>query len=241
MASEFQFQARSGLRPNEKNLPYTITTQNVRDYLQGKFDVIVDKMNQANRDEHQKRIDIKIFTTEAGGAFLPFIIMLPLDVLARSNKNNSDTEPAIFHPEEDEDTDVVSLKNEFFQLLKIYAFSKEDESAFFSDDWRRQRKVSRETSRNLKSLRTPKLNRYGSGGDKVPYVIMLLDPIRIFHDMLIFSDNQTDFTVEIKSWQRLQKGGEYSYDVIRRMFGKGKKKYSTQYVDEINKMLRQHR
>lgn len=240
MANELR--TRSGLRPDERNLPYTITTQFVREFLQGKFDVIVDKMNEANtRGKKQEKIDIKLFTTGAGGAFFPFIIMLPLAVLERYGLDESNDEPSIFHPEEDEDLDAVLLKDEFYQLIKIYAFSKEDESAFFSDDWRRQRKVSRETSRNLKVLRTPKVNRYDCGGEKVPFVVMLLDPIRVFHDILTSPDNPCDFTVEINSWQKLQKDGEFSYSVTRRMLKKGNKKYSNQYVDELNKMLRQHR
>ena len=48
MASNTKFITRSGITPNEKELPYSITTSQVEKYLQDKIDVVLNRVAKQN-------------------------------------------------------------------------------------------------------------------------------------------------------------------------------------------------
>ena len=84
-------------------------------------------------------------------------------------------------------------------------------------------------------MRLPKILEF-SGNQKC--VTFMLDPVRLFHDMLVIEGDNRPFFIEIEHWQR-QGQGQYRYDIIRRIpNGKGKKKYEDNRAAEINRMLK---
>ena len=232
MANEIK--TRSGLTPDETGLPYSITTSKVEEYLQRKVNTISSGIANTT-GEAEKNVSIRIYTTEAGRNFLPFIIVLPLDVLADNpNKKKHTGEHPMFNPK---DTDrTVHLRKEYYELFKAYIYNKEDQGAFFSDDWRRARGVARDTSQVLASTRLPKIVSLNNG--RLQVVTLLLDPLKVFHDMLESTDdNRRDFRVDIEDWRKIDEG-EYRYDVKRRLFKKGGKKYRDTVAEELNRKMR---
>ena len=129
MASELK--TRSGINPNETALPYSITTSKVESYLQDKVDVICNRMAKDNGGKNVDEISVRLYTTEAGKSFLPFVVILPMDVLVQRNQKKKKM-ASIFDTKNDDGT--ANLKPEFFELFKSYVYNKDDEAAFFSDD-----------------------------------------------------------------------------------------------------------
>lgn len=234
MANEFI--TRSGLRPNDEELPFVITTSDVEKYLQTKVDTILETMHRDGKRRDLNHIDVRVYTTEAGSRFVPFIVVLPLDVL-EGNKRASNSEPSIFNPKSDDRT--ATMINEFYHLFAGYIFNRDDEKCLFSDEhWRRERGVSRQTSDMLKSMRRPKVSTLGPRDNRVQAVMFLIDPIRIFHDMLIISSRSSEFRINITGWKKI-KNGEFDY-VVKRTENDGKhgKKKKVEWADELNRKMR---
>lgn len=223
---------RAGIMPDEKELPYTISTSDVEKYLQKKVNTLVERMNR-DKGSNLNKIDVNVYTTEAGRNFLPFIIVLPLDVLDRKEKNKRNNTPSIFNTKDSDGTS--RMLPEFFKLFSSYTYNKDDETAFFSEDWRRARGVSRQTSPILKSMRTPKISNLENG--KLKTVCFMLDPLRVFHDMLTRTDDNRSFKIEVDKWKKVQTG-EYKY-FLKRVVGNHKGKgYKNVLADELNRKMR---
>lgn len=223
-----EFQTRAGIEPSQTSLPFTITTEQVRDYLQKKLDIVVNK----GLPEDSK-ISINVYTTEAGVNFLPFVVILPEEAENRDSAKASNNIPMIFNTKEIEKT--VKLKDPIYKLFSSYAYNKKDKEAFFSDDWRRIRRVSRNTSSMLKQLSEPKKVNIRNAS----CIALLVDPIRVFHDMLIMQNDNRDFMVEIVKWQKIR-SGEYRYDIKRVINSKKGKnnKYKDAFFNEINNRIK---
>ena len=70
-------------------------------------------------------------------------------------------------------------------------------------------------------------------------ITFLVDPVRVFYDMLVFDNNNTNFRIEIRSWQKIR-SGEFRYEV-RRIINKKKGKKGNggnNIADEINRKMR---
>lgn len=229
MASEIK--TRAGINPNESALPYSITTSAVESYLQKKVDVLCNRMAKENGGKAEE-INVRLYTTEAGKTFLPFVVILPMDVLVQRNKQKKKM-ASIFDTKSEDGT--AMMRPELHELFKSYVYNKDDEAAFFSDDWRRQRHVARETSPALKSLRTPKVTTLNNG--QIKAVSFMIDPLRIFHDMLESDDDRRSFKVEVVDWQKIQTG-EYRYDLKRVINkNKNKQKYKDTLAAELNRKM----
>lgn len=225
---------RSGLTPNEAQLPYSITTSDVEAYLQKKIDTMLNKAATQNNDTMDK-IDVRVYTTEAGKGFLPFVVILPLEALA-SKPQRVKNMPSIFDTKEVDGT--ANLKKEIYEVLSTYTFNKQDGEMFKSDSWRRDHHVNREAVTVLLSMRTPKV--VSMEGGRLKVVELMIDPIRVFHDMLKMQDDNRNFMVNVDGWQKIQTG-EFRYDVKRALNKNKNKKYKNTLADELNRKMRGYR
>lgn len=223
---------RSGITPDTTELPFSISTSDVESYLQAKVDA-VENRSAKMKGSDVEHFNVKVYTTEAGRNFLPFVVVLPIEVLESRQKKKQAKTPSIFNPKESDGT--ATMRPELYKLFSSYVYNKEDEQAFFSEDWRRSRGVNRETSPVLKSLRTPKVTSIDNG--RLQVVSFMLDPLRVFHDMLIMEENNSSFKVDVFDWKKKQ-AGEFAYKV-KRLIDNGKgKKYKQTVADELNRKMR---
>lgn len=225
-----QLVTRAGLKPSMAELPFTIDTDMVESHLQKKFDVLCKKLS-SNGDSDVKDIKIQLYTTEAGKYFLPFILVMPEDVLVDSKTKSYNT-PDIFNPKESDGT--ARIRNEFVEMLRPFVYNKDDKKAFFADSWRHQMGITRQSANAITRITEPKMITMNHG--RIRNVVVLIDPIRVFHDMLMINGNSDRFTVDIDGWKKLN-SGRYKYSV-KRSVTKNSKNYKNTFYNELNARIR---
>ena len=224
---------KSGMVPgNEKDIPFDINTADAEKFLQKKIDQIVSKMKSEGKD--QLPVDVKLITTRCSKKFMPFVLVLSATALKSSNKKKNHNELGMFNPESSDS--IAKLKNEFYQLVGAYMYNKNDEQAFFSNDWRRELGVTLKTAHFLKANRTPKIQSWNKGKDE--YIMCILDPARLFHDMLVDLDHREErFRITDMTAEKID-GGNYHYSMKRSLVKGNKKKdksFETRLLADINR------
>lgn len=224
---------KSGMVPgNEKDVPFDINTADAEHFLQRKIDQIVSKMKSEGKD--QLPVDVKLITTRCSKKFMPFVLVLSATALKSSNKKKNHNELGMFNPESSDS--IAKLKNEFYQLVGAYMYNKNDEQAFFSNDWRRELGVTLKTAHFLKANRTPKIQSWNKGKDE--YIMCILDPARLFHDMLVDLDHREErFRITDMTAEKID-GGNYHYSMKRSLVKGNKKKdksFETRLLADINR------
>jgi hypothetical protein len=157
-----------------------------------------------------------------------------MSVLKDKQRRRPNDEPSIFNPKDSDGT--VAIYDSIAKMFSSYTYDKADGEAFFSADWRRARGVSTTTSAVLKRNRVPRVQKFGGNLETVTF---LIDPIRVFHDMLVMKNSTANFMIDINNWQKLR-SGEFRYDmtrIIRKKKGK-KNNGDDNIADEINRMMR---
>ena len=233
MASNEIYKTRAGIQPSEKELPFSITTTDVEEYMQRKLNVVVNGMRQ-NGLWRGDDIEVKVITVEMGSKFVPFTVVLPTNVLKDRKNRQSNDELSIFNPKDNDMT--ANVYEPIMKMFASYVFDKADGEAFYSADWRRARGVSTTTSAVLKRNRLPRVQKLNNGS--MERVTFLIDPIRVFHDMLMMDNNNTNFRIEIENWQRIR-SGEFKYDMKRVVNNKkGKGKGNNNWIDDLNRKMK---
>ena len=231
MASNEIYKTRAGIQPSEQELPFSITTVDVEQYMQRKLNAVVNGMRK-NGIYNGEDIEVKVITVEMGSKFIPFTVVLPMNVL-KDKKRHPKEELGIFNPKDSDAT--VTIYEPIMRMFSSYVFDKADGEAFFSSDWRRARGVSTTISAVLKRNRLPRIQKLNNGS--MERVTFLIDPIRVFHDMLVMDDNGTNFRIEIDNWQKIR-SGEFRYDMKRVVNKKKGKKGGNSFADELNRKMR---
>lgn len=195
---------RSGLTPTQTEIPYNITTSQVEEYLQG-------KINLAMKD--QGHVQIQVLTIQPGKKFAPIMIFFPENASNAGKQRGNGSELSIF---QGESASKIQLDQRLYRAISPYVFNKEDENAFFSADWRRRVGVPANMSQALKAYRKPHLQTFQKG--KIKLIGVMLDPVRIFHDMLAsnsFEEAKRErFYVYIQEIEKI-KNANVTYTVTR--------------------------
>lgn len=240
---EKNYVTRSGIAVNEKALPYEIRTSEVEQFLQKKLNYVWKKAKaeEKKKDPNQQRknmlevddISVSVISTQAGKNFYPFFVVLPLDVLDRENDRRPN-EPAIFNPTKKDG--VHRMYSELYNMFRIYIYNERDEKAFFSPVWRRMTGVSQRTAEYLRSNRTMKIMAIDNGRLRV--VTFLIDPLRVFHDMLRLDDQgeRRNYVVNVEDVIKLSKSN-YIYKVLREIKSAKNESVDDQIINEILKKV----
>lgn len=216
-----EIKTRANLAPTKAKQPYDITTAECEKFIQEKFNSMVTAM-RGGGSKDVPDIQVTLLTVRGSDKFFPFVVLLPLDVLASSRKNAQ--ELSIFNPH-DEDG-VQKLKNEFYAILSPFMYNKADRNGFNSGEWKRALNVSNRVAGSLHLMSTPRIQKVGGRDSGTEVVMLLLDPLRVMHDMLVDLNNKNErFHVNVKNVELVQKGN-YMYQIERRLDGKGKKNNS---------------
>lgn len=224
-------ETRAGIQPSMRELPFSITTSEVEDYLQRKLNAVVNGMRQHGLYKGDDDIDVRVITVELGSNFIPFTVVLPTSVLKDSNVRRPNNEASVFNPKDSDNT--AAIYDSIAKMFSSYTYDKNDSEAFFSADWRRARGVSNTASATLKRNYRPRVQRFGN----MEAVTFLIDPIRVFHDMLRIEGNNANYRIEITDWQKLRTG-EFRYDMLR-IINKSKKnkKGGNDIADAVNRTM----
>lgn len=229
--NEGGFVTISGLTPDKKNLPYSVNTDQVAKFVQKKLNALQSKI-----EPNAESINVQILSLDAGRKFFPFVAVLSQSAAEeQTNKKRNTNADSFFTSDERHCGKRAVLKNYVYKYFENYTYDKRDKNAFASEDWRVARGVSRTNSNRLISLATPKfLNPNSNNGASGIY--FLIDPIRVFHDMLRIDGDNRNFMVIIESWNK-QENGVYSYKLTRQVNGK-KSKQNTKIIDQLNYSMR---
>lgn len=226
------YSTKSGIIPDEiTGVPYSITTGDVQNYLQHKINCVLKAVANKNGTETEN-IEVNVYSTESGSKFVPFMVSLPMNALKDNSKQHKRKGAAIFNVKSEDGT--AQLKDELFNLLKNYAYNDRDYNAFGSTDWQNMRGVGRESAYRLQNFLIPRITNMNGNRDQT--VLLLVDPLRVFHDMLQIEGDRSEFYVEIVSWKK-QETGKFRYNV-RRCKGnphnnKKKKKMEGDIINQI--------
>lgn len=228
----FDMETRSGLKPeNTGELPFKVTTEQVEDFVQSKFDAIVEQSRSVG--EQIDDVKVTITTVTAGKAFAPFVILLPTTVLKSHNpkkQKNGKKELAVFNP--DNSSGKIYIHDGIFSQLQLYGYTTDDRRIFFDRNWKNALGVTQRDSEFLRYNSTPRVQRLNHGKDE--FVTCLLDPLKVFSAMLEDCKNPgRNFDVCIEGFVKIA-GGVYRYSVLRVPKNiKGKKKGQKNNKDRI--------
>ena len=222
--------SRANINPKERKLPFDVRTDDVQKYLEDKFKFINTALTRRG-EKDVVPINVRIRNLKIGKSFFPFIVMLPEAVLDKSNYDPNT--PSVFRPEEDDD--AVRLKPYYYKFLSNYMFTKEDVNVFNSSSWRRQAGIT--SNSNLQILRRysrPAIESVNTEKGKYVSVLVFLDPLKIFHEMLIDDNNPGQrFSVFIDDMQEIE-DNKYIFSISREI-----NKRSKESNDQIKNIIRQ--
>lgn len=241
-------QTLSGIQPAETNkVPFIESTARVEQFLQKKFDGIIEMMNNeitewnnAHPDEDQKElqeaVEVNLITMRMSSKFYPFLLILPASVLKdRSNRRIKD-ELEIFNPQHTERS--AKVKDPLYEIIAPFMYDNRDKESFFTPTLQHELKISSRTSSTMKINCRPKVHSFDKG--RTNYVMVFLDPLRLFHNMATpLNGSKFPFRISIERVEQI-KGSNYKYyfeRVLKTGKNKGKKdsNFEHQVVQAINR------
>lgn len=223
---------RSGVQASEDRVEYSITTTLAKEYLQNKFNLLTSTAKKKGLNIPE--VDIMMYNEKLGKNFIPFFLILPESVLVSNKKD--DEIPSIF---KSENTDHARLHTPFYELLKTYTFNKDDKRAFRAPEWKRRAGI--QSGKNIGTLlkySTPKIENFGDAGRKV---IVLIDPIRLFHDMLTDdSARKQRFEVNIDRWKEIDRAtGTWNF-IVNRVIVRNKHDNDNEIYAKMLRRINEH-
>ena len=180
---------RCGLEPSLSELPFTITTVDCERYLQAKL-----KFRNYSEDDYK----ILLLSLNLSKIFVPLVLLLPDYCMA--NEGDSEDEytqekyiPSGFLQNEQVNSNRVRLKKDLYKTIIPYMYTDDDEKAFFSNQFKQHVGITQGDAITLKKLRVPTI--YEDVEDKIA---VLIDPVRLFTDMLTDQQNLKErFAIKI--------------------------------------------
>lgn len=231
---------RANLKPADEAVPYNITTSDVENYLKEKFAAVAAGMGT-------RAPDMTVYTTnKMGRKFKPFVVIFDTSILDDGNNDNKNKtnrnqkELPMFHPQEESRTSTL-IKAPYYVTLKTYMFDEDDRNRTFrSDTWRHQLGVSRDAANRLRQMSRPTISRHNNGS--VSIVAVIIDPIRVFFDMLYDDTDKRHFDIFVDSTVAISKTA-CQYNVLREVSRNKKKndKFSDEFIYELERKIGSNR
>ena len=211
---------RSGLTPSTVDeVPYTIKTSFAEEYLQKLFDTMNARLREKTGDQElYQDFNVSLITLSCSKKFKPMMAILPTSVLKSKTKKKSEKEAAIFSTSNGED--MVYVQEHVFAVMAPFLYDKKDAEAFGSNAVRHHLGISTKIPYSIKGNRLPCIQRLNGGRSEV--VVVMIDPLRLFHHMLDTKDSPENFEVDIVKTEQI-KSTNYRYEVLK-VYRTGKSK-----------------
>lgn len=239
---------RSGVQPKKQNyLYFEVSTQDVKKFLQ-------KKMDDVTRSKGMERIQVSLVSADIGKKFKPFLLLLPLDVdeeyreFFENEEEETEVEEEvnpIFEPnnqydDEDEVREAKIIKPVSSAIVYPYLYSKSDVADICGSTFRSNYIVSRRMAVCVKSFATPRItNVQRYDGTYCQMIFVLLDPIRVFVDMLANGEENDlgQYYVDVMKIHPI-KAGNYKYELkkYRKKQKRGQKGYMS-LEDSVSQMI----
>lgn len=247
MAGTEKFRCR-GVKREQADPTYGITTAMIQEYMQNRFDMLVANLRK-NVEKYADLGDIKIkaATTGISNKFYPIFLIMPTEILEKHALMEDSSIPMAFYDHSDEEDETARLIPIFENFLKLYAYGESDIRMFENKEYLREINVNTNLMRRMKGFvkaRMMKINKDKNHDDDENrdkcYVTIMLDPIRILHDMVVDEDNpKARFKITIVEVKKF-KNGLYEYRFKKKFTGRGgnKEQQFSQVQKEIEAVLR---
>lgn len=228
---------RSGLNPTDEKLRYQISTGAVEKFIYEKIKLLEKGLRDNGVNEETiERDAVNVKAMRIGKRFMPMLLVLPPNVFERGNYDPNT--PSMFQ-NDDDDSNGARLKYYYWKLIEPWLYSKKDAEEF------RERQIQRELGignqedlRQFTSLRMPRrhTDKDYNGRTQVISMVVVLDPFRIFHDMLTMTDNPNQrFKCNIEGFSVMDDDAA-TYEVSREITKKKKERYSKNIQQILRRM-----
>lgn len=222
---------KSGAQPKKsKYQHFDLTTYDVKKYLQSKVDVLISIMNQERKKDPNKTtippMRIHLFSTPISKKFAPFTILLAPTVAENFEipyeEDIRESGEEIFLTPQKAYTghkQKALLYPEFQKFVEVYGYTKGDIESLRTDYLKKELSITHAKIDKMYMFVDPRFNTLEGGAVNsldVTRVVVLLDPIKVFHDMLSNPDEpKEEFEIQITLGDKKNEN-EFVYHIRRR-------------------------
>lgn len=214
---------KSGCSPEQDELKFKISTERVEKYIKDELRKLINAPNSELADLDLSKVEIR--STKQGKRYYPFLIVLPYDqaCYGKSDKNDGKNTNPFF----DSSSTYMSkapLKNQLRNFLgtdrnERFMYTSEDRNVLRTPRWRRDAGVDEGRGlRDIITLTEPRHYQFtpDKNGPAVHVVKVLLDPLRVLHDMVApKGGSDKPFRLDSFEFKKLNRG-LYMYEFTRR-------------------------
>lgn len=216
-----KLKTRAGILPATSNeVPFTISTDDAAAYISNRIMRVINKINDEERTNAAKegrkpRVleipEMALATRPFSKKFAPMEIAFSMNALTRGSNHNT---PSIFNPDPDDNS--VKLRPEIYAVVGPYMYNNDDQKAFFSNQMKHTLEITTNAAHEIKAARRITVTEEKDQGRKVKFVSCLIDPLRLFHDMLSDLDNAKErFDIRISEFEKIN-DLNFKYKVTRK-------------------------
>lgn len=220
---------RAGLKPDDTNEPYTVTTAQMREYLQRQLDVVITDTNQrlAEGQPPMSSVQIKAYSCRMGEHFYPLVVTLPGTVIYKRAKKRSDVKNENsgrlniandIHEDLDDYGKGIRIQAPVYGVLKRFMYADEGKG-FNNPNVRRNLGISASDAANARRMCKLKRIKINKGGS---LVTVMLDPFAVLSDMLAINGDNRAYQILMHHAKKVR-DGEYKFSVTRTIRNKKNK------------------
>lgn len=229
----YNFKSSCGIDPEFSEMTFNLTTDDAYKFLSDQLSVLLEtlrakkKYNLPDNASEFKMISFDAVRLddqrkkESGKNYTPFVVMLPTSLTenaAKKGKNSQDDDKVNEVYKVNENDGTQKLLYEVFQWIKMYMYTEEDKEAFRSPRYRSELGISGKMAETLVSYCKPvnyNIGKDDNGNRGVRFIALLIDPMRVFHKMLVNKTNPNEqFKLKIKYVEKIR-DGVCKYEMVR--------------------------
>lgn len=206
---------RAGIAPVETVEKYELTTAQVSDFLQKRINTFTTVAR--NNGEEIEDIHVNVVSCEFSKKFVPFAIVLPEEAIAQKQNGNGEKQiMRIFQSEEN--NELSRLVKPVWGAITAYLYTKNDKKSFIdSGNLKKTLNLTSGAASKVAGLCSPRIIRVDK---ERRYIICLVDPIRLFSDMVrngkteVNKDNIPKYMVNIEKVVKVG-NGNFKYIITK--------------------------
>ena len=248
------FGTRAGLTPDMSCLPYSISTNQIKTFINLKIKNAVMEFNTQMQQKAAAEgttyvpvplieVEVKSISvqkTRGKNNYVPIAVFIPMELVSNAgNRQKSNAnELAIFNEKQEDHT--VNVAPPVYKVIKDYMYSKEDINGFKKTMDEAGIGLSRQGVFNITKMFRIKVMSSGKKNKGIKKAAVVIDPFRIIHDMLMSTDPSFNKPFRVVLKETIKKSdSDYNYKVIRKDASNNKKnngdEFMKSFMSNINK------